>query len=124
MRIIKFRCWNKQWEGFRHGCNIIGYDGKIGHDVSTGILWQSAENLDNYVVQQFTGLFDKNGKEIFEGDVIKSVINGIAIIEYDEYRGGYVIRNKKNGGCFNLIFDFSKEIEIIGNIFENPELKE
>ena len=72
-----------------------------------------------FKLMQFTGLLDKNGKEVFEGD----------ILSHDDTNGRYedesmlgkrriVKWNEKNGG-FNL---HPKHWEVIGNIYENPEL--
>lgn len=66
--------------------------------------------------QQFTGLFSKSGKEIYEGDVVKSINKGIKVIEWYEddcqfgVEGTYLYRMANR--------------EIIGNIYENPELRE
>ena len=70
-------------------------------------------------VRQFTGLKDKNGKEIYEGDIVKSVYgNGYIVFEYI----GFAI---KSIGSESIDFEFPSfylNCEIIGNIYENPEL--
>ena len=84
-------------------------------------------------VGQFTGLYDKNGKEIFEGDVLKDIddiprFERPMIIEYDRCGFGY----KEVGyNCVTSIDDkefgleyFTDEFEVIGNIHDNPELLE
>ena len=104
-REIKFRIWNgisKRW--------LLNTD------------WEFYSNFDyiypkillGYHIQQFTGLKDKNGREIYEGDILKSN-NRIGHVEY--YYESFTI----NLGEENLI-PIWKGWEIIGNIFETPEL--
>lgn len=66
-----------------------------------------------------TGLTDKNGKPIFEGDIVKNERGEMLEITYSPPR--YVMRNKQ--GFFFYIFDISN-FEVIGNIHDNPELLE
>ena len=75
-------------------------------------------NPENYVVEQFTGLLDKNGREIYEGDVVKcrAVLDDNKIFNKAvEWSNGGFIANGALGVNHNLV-------EVIGNIHENPEL--
>ena len=80
-------------------------------------------------VGQFTGLTDKNGKKIFEGDIVKGYFgygddeNDIAYIEYQEDSMGFVLVEilKEDYG---KLFEIMGEVEVIGNIHDNPELME
>ena len=72
-------------------------------------------------VGQYTGLTDKNGKKIFEGDVVRNVSNNneyVGVVEYSQ--GAFGMRFADRSGCFLCIF--SKSFGIIGNIHDNPEL--
>lgn len=117
-REIKFRVWNnktKQWiHGPGHEVNLFGEMILLGgfmHGVRV-------EELNDCVVLQYTGLKDKNNKEIYEGDVLKSI---------NRTAHKYIKVEFKNG-CFlfeNRTFDeFVKynDIKIVGNIYETPEL--
>ncbi|MEG3321768.1 YopX family protein, partial [Streptococcus suis] len=77
------------------------------------------------VVMQSTGLFDVNGKEIFEGDVVKlkyTVLSDYEFFKVTRFRGGsWRIDNRQRGSELWLR---NEDCEIIDNIYENPELVE
>ena len=91
-------------------------------------------------VGQYTGLKEKNGKEIFEGDIIKSYYANAQKKEFIEtvvfFRGQFVAESRTNNGvCHAKIADgvkhlprdksvYMTECEVVGNIYENPELLE
>lgn len=76
-------------------------------------------------VGEYTGLTDKNGVKIFEGDIIKSTTSGtIAKVGYYPEEGAFtVLFNAGSGYCVEYLGDiYMSTIEIIGNIYDNPEL--
>ncbi|MFC0765583.1 YopX family protein [Enterococcus faecalis] len=83
-----------------------------------------------YVIMQSTGLKDKNGVEIFEGDIVKVTVNNYGTGERFEQIGKVVYEDCRF--CFNDGFYYSETIkysgyenkEVIGNVYENPELLE
>ncbi|WBF77447.1 YopX family protein [Lacticaseibacillus rhamnosus] len=99
-----------------------------------GRIWVTADDGKNGIelideeahLMQYAGLEDKNGREIYEGDVLDIGLRNqdgkpiIAPVSYETYAAGYVLDNGGNGIWQRL----TKECEVIGNTFENPELLE
>ena len=140
---LKFRVWDKLAERmiYPHNDNqqhfIIDLNGCF-HNLQNG------SGGDDYVIQQYTGLNDKNGKEVYEGDIVKikrwylrPFINNKQEIDYQHIEGeteiGQVIwgwNSQKYLVSYEHIRyddseDFDKSshsVEVIGNILENPEL--
>ena len=81
--------------------------------------------VEHLVIMQSTGLKDKNGKEIFEGDVVKMVKDVYSEPTYYEvirHRGGAYRLESKQHGC--ELWLRHTDCEVVGNIYENPELLE
>ena len=128
--IPKYRAWDKELQTM---LDVSLIDFKKG--VLVGEHWEFGEtnfmSFDEIVLMQSTGLKDKNGKEIFEGDVVQFedcyeasdfLYINTGIIEWCQ--GGFHITNRHSVTMEDLLCEESLDVEIIGNIYENHELLE
>ena len=74
---------------------------------------------------QYTGLTDMNGKKIFEGDIVQNIITKeTAIVRWYTEHSAFMLYDKNNNKVYFLYDNDFNKIEIIGNIYDNPELLE
>lgn len=93
-------------------------------EYSNDIGFEGWYKVDPTTLCQFTGLVDKNGKRIWENDIVRNEEGDIGVVQWFEEHAAFMIWNKtKNCVCYLAENDFSK-IEIVGNEFDNPELLE
>ena len=116
MREIKFRVWD-------YHLNKYINDYITGTSLSLNDLFKNGSRLNgknSLVFEQYTGLKDYNGKDVYEGDLIQDIDYGIMECKY--LHGSFVWYSK-NG--FNIkLMNYIPNIEVIGNIYENKELLE
>ena len=103
MREIKFRAWNEKTKRFTK-------------DSDNAYL---SRNDDGIITEQYTCLKDKNDKEVYEGDIVR-MYDSLYLIKWSGVAFSYIASGKKE--YYWLSPGKSLEIDIIGNIHENPEL--
>lgn len=134
MREIEFRVWDNQEKVYLNKKdiaidnlgNVFVFEGCNDNDAD---LWHVRILVDpdneRYIIEQSTGLKDKNGTEIYEGDVIKVERDGI-IYRVEWIHGGFGLEPRYNSPFYPILgnVELRERIEVIGNIHENPELLE
>jgi uncharacterized phage protein (TIGR01671 family) len=135
MREIRFRAWDKElkmimevdsleFSKWNVICSIQGYIEKDKRCISFERNSFKNDETDRHILMQFTGLKDKNGKEIYEGDIVRfnysdeqNGYSGSQIVKFAEFEAGFYPFCLRSRWRANI-----DDIEVIGNIYENPEL--
>lgn len=122
-REIKFRAQDK------NGKWLYGFVAMV--TIAENIHWWKIFNFDNgsvgtpvdpKTIGQYTGLKDKSGTEIYEGDILVCKLNKPAVVVYFNYQASFKIKYS-SGTMYDLVPDIDL-LTVIGNIHENPELLE
>lgn len=133
LREIKFRAWIENSMG-----KYMDYEPTLcGDGILSSIFINDAMVRTDKKFMQYTGLKDKNGKEIYEGDIVNNTRgyqDKLMLVKWSEaieeisssgcewtrQNPGFVFENISKGMTY--VFIANKDLEVIGNIYENPEL--
>ena len=128
MREIKFRAWDKKNKMMllndSLSTHFISFNGSIGvHDNCGNVKYNDGESFvsEKIIPMQYTGLKDKNGNEIYEGDILSILqaetdisLKDVVVWEDAGFRMKYA--------RFDQTCEWADKSEVIGNIYDNPEL--
>lgn len=115
MKELKFRAWD--------GKKIIDDVIPVSETAIVELFEYEWQETEVKAVEQYTGLKDKNGKEIYEGDIVDDGFSRICEIRWSEHSTEFEAINE-NDGYVTSIWFVAKYGEVIGNIHENPDLLE
>lgn len=132
MRTIKFRAWAEVDE-IKSTCTdrMIYFDPM---ECDNGMWFNAPDNIchinEYHSLMQFTGLEDKNGNHIYEGDILYNGFNAKGVMRFEEgmFVCDFIYNNHKNKNHYKYekhtfrINSINTVTEVIGNIYENPEL--
>ena len=127
MRDIKFRCWDTENKQMLKVQELDFEDTFYGGRLSIRTdQYNDYFDIEDMILMQYTGLKDKNGKEIYEGDIVKVFTSkkwriGKIIYEYSGFTIDVTNNKELEYGRTGIIESL---IEVIGNIYDNPELLE
>jgi hypothetical protein len=131
--MIRFRAWHNTWEEMCEGKRIrFDDEGNVTTVLFIGKDLGVNAKIDEIELMQSTGLFDENDKEIFDGDILKvKIMSGqswLETVRYNDEKAMFVSKEVKRkvleSPLYDLFITDLFEVEVIGNIYENPELVE
>ncbi|MCH1618514.1 YopX family protein [Streptococcus gallolyticus] len=121
MTIPKFRAWFKQGSKMVNVATIDFLEKEVKSHAN--VMY----SFDEIELMQSTGLVDENGKEVFEGDIVKLFDKDLYVVEWSSQEASYKLIpvDKQWSDCyFSNYENITKIIEVIGNVWENQELVE
>jgi uncharacterized phage protein (TIGR01671 family) len=123
-RIPNYRVWHKIEKRFVDLRNIDFEQESIGYDCYREANYYDVAKFDEIVFQQFTGLYDKNKKPIYEGDRVRFGYTKnedfFGEVIWLEDRASFGVRTGNAFETFEDLMDYMKYFEVVGNIFQLP----
>lgn len=133
MKELKFRVWIKDEERYYDESDEESYtivpNGNVTYTSEAyeedGVWFTDTTSATNdVIVEQYTGLKDKNGKPIYERDIVKvKQLKRLYVVTYRLYDASFILENDEWEEIIHLSLD-KDDFEVVGNIHENPELLE
>lgn len=123
-RVIKFRAWDKETNSWYDNSNqnlVINLDGTLTNCWNGELMEDYTERI---ILLPFTGLKDKNGVEIYEGNIVRwhDVVTWDYSVTFKD--GVFCISDDPTSNFYHLKEDINGKFEVIGSIYENPECLE
>lgn len=122
--IPKFRVWDKDHKYMEYtDKNLIVSFGDNGNVDATDLsnIYSTCNGMQNFELMQSTGLKDKNGTEIYEGDIVENIYKEIGFIKNCN---DALCFSRKERNFYLSGIGAGRPFKILGNIYENPELLE
>lgn len=124
MREIKFRAWDK---ALKSQTNYSIDDDLLMFYDKYAECWETDQEGERFILCQYTGLKDNEDREIYEGDIVKAIsfARWIGVVKYSDENQAFIfddLDKKYRGKSTVFMNQFDDGFEILGNIYENPEL--
>ena len=121
MREIRFRFWDAK-EGKWLGKDSSYWKELTFEDCRNKLI--ASMRQGNIVAEQYTGLKDKNGKEIYEGDILQDSKGECCRVEWNEKEAHFGLYTNRQFELTDFVWMRGEDVEVIGNIHDYPELLE
>lgn len=119
-RVINFRAWDKTYQKMYYNGFYVGSDGELSFDPK--VFTVGGYDPLNMEIMQYTGLKDKNGVELCEGDIISNKKYFTKVVSWID--GGFRLSGIGYEEDYekSIHINFAKSYDVLGNIYQNPEL--